>query len=271
MTRSAFVIVTVADRVSDLNNLLESLAALADHDGEQRPVYILFQGPRRDADRVKLGRLAARTVLWRSPERLGCHAARVLLLRQIMAAPKPPDVFINMDDDMEVIPGLTRYAGAIEKALDPMTGFVLTNWAKTRELVERKVPKMREAFVKQALVYQGGGMVYRREVAEMMAALPAIPQTFDHCWPLTAYVNGLTNYRYLGSLAIHRVCGRGGMQAYMTDNAPAALMQEYVTFRRAKIQRGNGLDLLLPMDEDLLPLAIETHMASRARRQAAIA
>ena len=106
-------------------------------------------------------------------------------------------------------------------------------------------------------------MVYRDAIAGLMRALPPIRQTFDHCWPLTAYVNGYQNYRDLSSLAVHRIMGVGGMSAFMDANPPQLMMQDLIRFRRAKRQRGNGHDILIPIDSDLLPKAHELHRKNR--------
>jgi hypothetical protein len=109
-------------------------------------------------------------------------------------------------------------------------------------------------------------MVYRDEIADLMRQLPPIKQTFDHAWPLTTYLNGFLNYRYQGSLAVHKVCGRGGMSAFLDENPPALMMQEFVNFKMAKRLRGNGHDVLIPLDADLTPLARETHRRNHEAR-----
>ena len=252
----SFVIVSVSDRVDQLNNLIQTI--INDRRMDQYEACLLFQDPQRVANKIKnVNRLSRVFVV---PEKMGCHAARVELLRRIRY-----DAYINLDDDIELTP-YTNYPPAIEKAMEETTGFVLTNWAKTPSLLAAKVPKMKEAFVPQALVYQGGGMCYRDEIADLMRSLPLIKQTFDTAWPLTAYINGFTNYRYQGSLAVHRICGTGGMSAFMSSNPPQTMMEEYVKYRLAKRRSGTGKDLLIPLDCDLTLLARETHKAARIKR-----
>jgi hypothetical protein len=254
--KTTFVIITVSERVADLNKLLDSIVTQPRFDAID--INILYQGV---AEGVPLIRRRDRiTNLFVYPDRLGCHGARVELLNRIRY-----EAYINLDDDMELTEH-TFYARALAKAAEPSTGFVLTNWARTRKLMDAKVPKMKDVFVKQALVYQGGGMAYTDEVADLMRALPSIPLTFDTVWPLTAYVNGFTNYRYLGSLAVHHVCTRGGMNTFMASNPPQTLMDDYVTYRRGKRCTGTGMDLLIPMDSDLTPKAREAHRQARVQR-----
>jgi hypothetical protein len=191
-------------------------------------------------------------------ELLGCHGARVHLLREA----DKYDIYINLDDDM-LLTEYTSYNASINKALEKETGFVLTNWAKTESLMLRKVPKMKNKFVKQALVYQGGGMVYSEKIAQVMRRLKPIKSTFDTEWSLTSYLLGYTNYRYLGSLAIHMVCGVGGMSEFMKNNPAVKTLEPYVNYRRSKKQNGSGKDLLIPLDSDLTQLAKDTHKQNR--------
>ena len=215
-------------------------------------INLLYQDNKKNHSKIQNKDRFARIII--KDELLGCHGARVILLRSIA----PYDIYINLDDDM-LLTEYTDYNASITKALKRDTGFVLTNWAKTESLMLKKVPKMKDAFVKQVLVYQGGGMVYSEKIAVLMRNLIPIKCTFDTQWSLTSYLNGYTNYRYLGSLAIHMVCGTGGMNDFMASNPAIKSLEDYVTYRQAKKQKGNGMDLLIPLDSDLKPLAKLTH------------
>lgn len=242
--KKTFVIISVSDRIEELNTLMRSIRSF--HKFDDFDISLCFQDYLGNADKIDVLRV---TNLFIYPEKLGCHGARVQLLRDI--AHRDYDVFVNLDDDME----LTRYTDyflPIRKVTQEAgTGFVLTNWAKTFDLLMVKVPKMRDEFKKQTLVYNGGGMVYNRRIADLMAKLPIVKTTFDNAWAMTAYVNGYTNYRFMGSLAVHKVCGKGGMQLFMAENPAELMNQDLIDFKRAKKQRGNGLDYLIPLDADI--------------------
>lgn len=254
--KKAFVLISVSDRIKELNFLVDNLRSFRKFDEYDLCLY--FQDPGGVAGQIK-GR-ERYSILQVVPEKQGCHAARVFLVRLVLAAGY--DLFVNMDDDMEVTEH-THYGLATIKASEPGTGFVLTNWARTMPLLLKKVPLMEQKFVPQVLVYQGGGMVYTRKIAELMAALPTGKYTFDHAWPLTAYINGYRNHRFLGSLAVHRVCAKGGMAAFMAENPPELLMGDLIDFKRAQRQRGNGFDWKIPLDKDLKPLAHKLHRQNR--------
>ncbi len=249
--KTTFVIISVSDRVDSLNELIESIARnsrFKDYD-----INLLYQDYLGNKDAIKYKGVYKNIFIY--PKKLGCHGARVTLLRKIW---QDYDVFINLDDDI-LLTEYTDYTLAIEKALEPSTGFVLTNWARTESLMMKKIPKMENKFVKQALVYQGGGMVYKKEIAELMAGLDVSHAKFDDIWPLTAYINGYDNYRFLGSLAIHKICTTGGMHAYMKENDLPLLCREYINYRYCK----DGKDVHIPMDSDLNERAKALHLQNK--------
>ena len=245
--RKTFVIISVSDRVEQLNDLVETIIGNPQFEGYD--INLLYQDYLGNKDNI--ANKWAYKHIYTAPQKLGCHGARVTLLRQIV---DDYDVFINLDDDM-LLTKYTNYEKAIEKALEPATGFVLTNWARTEELMMKKVPSMEDKFVKQALVYQGGGMVYKQEVAKLMASLKAEHAMFDDIWPVTTYINGYDNYRYLGSLAIHMICTKGGMNLYMAENDLPVLCKDYINYRMCK----DGKNVHIPLDSDLNSHARELH------------
>lgn len=267
-----FVIVSVSDRVHELNELLRSLASFPKW--REFDVCLLFQDP--DGVSGKIVTPPGVTLhLWRALEKLGCHGARVQLLRRIHEASKDPsrgigpyDAYVNLDDDMLIVPE-TDYSPAIEKALLRDVGFVMTNWARTPGLLAKKVPAMMEvratgrSFTKQIMLYNGGGMAYSEKIAALMRELPPVKTAFDCAWPITSYVNGYTNYVFRGSLAVHRVCGMGGMKTFMKETPLHVMCQEWLRFKPALRRKGNCQDVLIPLDADVLPAAKAEHARMR--------
>ena len=252
--RKAFIIVTVSNRVNELNDLLHSMAENVPDFGSW-DVCMLMQDNLGVRDQVDM-RYVTKAFIY--DELLGCNAARILLLKQ--AGMLDYDVYCNLDDDILITP-YTNYDPAVRKCLEPDVGFVLTTWARTEELMLKKVPNMQDKFVKQALVYQGGGMIYSRKIAELIVKLPVVKTVFDEGWPLSAYVNGYDNYRYLGSLAVHKICTRGGMQSFYKQgdyNALKNLFPELINYRR-----GKSGEWLIPLDGDLTQRAKELHKQNR--------
>ena len=238
-----FIIVSVSDRVQELNALVDSIIALGFDDYR---IALYLQGPEGRAGEIRNRERYSQIIV--VPEKEGCHAARVHLLRKVKS-----DIYINLDDDM-LLTKYTRYDGAIAKALERGTGFVLTNWARTEKLLLAKVPKMREAFIPQIMCYQGGGMVYADKIAEIVRRLPAEKFRYDDLWPLSAYINGYTNYAYKGSLAIHMICTKGGMRTFMADENPPYACAQYINYRKIK----NGV-FAIGLDSDVNAYARELH------------
>lgn len=255
--RVSFIIISVEERIPDLDNLLASIESRPQFDGYD--INIMYQGDSKRIEELKHN--SRITNLFVSPERMGCHNARLELLQTIRHIPY--DAFINLDDDMELM-DVTNYAPCIKKVLeDKGCGFIITNWARTRNLAIEKIPKMRHEFKKQIMCYNGGGMVYNEAIAELMRELPRAKATFDNAWPLTAYINGYTNYRYMNSIAIHRVCTTGGMNTFMRANKPVLMMHEFIDFKAARRQNGSGMDYLIPLDKDVNQKAHEMHKINK--------
>jgi hypothetical protein len=251
--KKTFVIVSVSDRVNELNRLIESIMNFSRFN--EYDINLLFQDDFKNADQIWYKNRYANIFI--EPEKMGCNGARVSLLKRIKY-----DIYINLDDDILLTPW-TNYDLAIEKALQPSTGFVLTNWARTEKLLMAKVPNMKNAFVKQIMVYQGGGMVYSDKIAELIRKNVPIKKTvFDDIWPITAYVNGYTNYRFLGSLAIHRICTKGGMHNFMRANSNLELSAaDYINYTAGK-KEGTWL---IPMDNAVNSKAHELHKLNLKR------
>lgn len=241
--KKTFVIISVSDRIEQLNDLVESIVY---HGYEDYELALYFQDYLGTIGQLKRPERFSKIIV--VPEKVGCHAARVNLLREIRS-----DIYINLDDDMLLTP-YTHYEKAIEKALQPGTGFVLTNWARTAKLLAEKVPKMSDTFRPQIMCYQGGGMVYSEKIAALMRELPAKKYMFDDLWAMTAYVNGYTNYQYAGSLALHFVCTKGGMRKFMAEERPPYACAEYINYRTLK----NG-DYAIGLDSDVNAYAKQLH------------
>src|SRR5699024_7206630 len=119
------VMVTVEGREEMLHKFLRSLA----RQEPGRPVAVHHQGadPRSTFEVPEGVEIAT----WmQSPTPMGCHAARVQLLRHVHEQGITPAAFINVDDDVTLTPH-TRWDPAIEHALQPGVGFVLTKDRKS--------------------------------------------------------------------------------------------------------------------------------------------
>ena len=249
MTKT-FVIVSVSDRINELNALIDSIMAFPkfnDYD-----ICLCYQDYLGNANEIRhKERIKTMLIV---PEKMGCNGARIYLLKHISY-----DVYVNLDDDMRLV-AQTDYSKAIQKALQKDVGFVLTNWARSEGILQSKIPKMQDKFIPQIMVYQGGGMVYSNKVADLIRALPIKKTMFDDVWSITTYIHGLMNYRYLGSLALHFTCRSGGMQTFMKEEKPELACLEYINYRRGKRD-----EWLIPMDSDVNDFARFLHSENKKK------
>lgn len=257
--KKTFVIVSVSDRIEQLNSLI--LGIRKNKRFDDFDICLLYQDYLNNEYLLRKDLI---TTLIIHPNRLGCNCARIMLLRKIRY-----DVYCNLDDDMTLMP-FTDYSKPIKKLLeDRSSGFILTNWARTESLYEKKVNQIADKFVKQCFIYQGGGMLYRDDVADLIRQLPLTETVFDEGWALTAYLKGYENYRYLGSVAIHSICTKGGMAQWYKDidyTKLALLFDKYINYRKAK----DGVRYHIPIDSDLKLEAKAEHNMNRGlllRRQ----
>ena len=235
--RITFVVVSVSDRINELNHMVESIMQYPKFDGYD--ICLCYQDYLGNADMIAHKERYAKILI--EPEKMGCNGARIHLLKNIKY-----DYYINLDDDMELV-DQTDYTKAIRKAAEPYTGFVLTNWARSRTILETKIPKMEDKFVKQTMVYQGGGMVYSDKIAALIRQLPIEKTMFDDIWCITPYIHGYNNYRYLGSLALHFICSSGGMRLFMKEENPKLAAAEYINYKKGK----RPGEWLIPLDKDI--------------------
>lgn len=254
MIKKTFIIISLSDRVKELNNLVDSIEKydyFKDYD-----LNLIYQDYLGNREEIK-NKNRFRNIYFYD-QKLGCHGARVQLLKDLYRDGFVYDIYINLDDDMELIEQ-TNYDNAIKKSLEAGVGFVLTNWARSEKILRNKIPKMEDRFIKQVMVYQGGGMVYSEKIARLMKDLPVCHSEFDDIWCITSYINGYDNYRYLGSLSIHRVCMVGGMRAYMREKVRPLLCRDYINYRIGK----NGIEVLIPIDSDINDYARELHRSNK--------
>lgn len=237
MIKVAFVIVSVSDRVNELNHLVESIMKFPKFDDYK--LCLCYQDYLGNFSEVKYKDRYDKIIV--KPEKMGCNGARVFLLQNIKY-----DYYINLDDDMELVEQ-TDYTKALLKSSEKTTGFVLTNWARSRNMLEAKIPKMCDKFIPQTMVYQGGGMVYSEKVAQLIRRLPVKKTMFDDIWCITTYVNGYTNYRYQGSLALHFICSKGGMRLFMREENPELGAEEFINYQKGKREG----EWLIPLDKDI--------------------
>jgi Glycosyl transferase family 2 len=253
-----FLIATVADRMPMLRRALETLAAHVP--GWQ--LVLVTQGL-SDADIAEVEALAPGVVLRRHTERLGMHNARLDGLRCIEElAGGAPYVVCSADDDEEFLPE-TNLDPCVAKAWERGVGLVSSGWIPSEG--HRRIRPVVDVFVKQNIVYTGGGLVFSSPVARILRAIPEGRYFSDNMeWALAVYLAGYDNFRYRGSLAIHRACSTGGRKAWVTAEERQVSDPRYITTRPGAASNRRKSNHLIGTSADLTPAAHELHRRNRA-------
>jgi hypothetical protein len=147
---------------------------------------------------------------------------------------------IIVDDDM-LLTQETNYAACVEKVKVKNVGIISTAW-KRSEKISRKLS---DVFEKRKLVFTGGGMCLSIAAQKVIIDMPNEPYWSDNiAWSVATNNNGLANYYYRGSCAIHVVCQRGGRKVWIAK-------KEYVLPPGVMMRKGVKDSFLMPSERDL--------------------
>jgi hypothetical protein len=143
----------------------------------------------------------------------GPHRAKLAALRRIDERPGPY-VVCSIDDDMEFTAD-TSLEPVVLKVGQPDTGLVSAGWVQHPNRLAKH--KLVDVFVKQPIVYTGGGLLLgHRTARDVILRMPDVDFYDDNAeWSLACYVAGLTNYRWRGSVTIHRIGSKGGRRTWL--------------------------------------------------------
>jgi hypothetical protein len=176
--------------------------------------------------------------------------------------------FINLDDDMEVIPAHTNYAKAITQSRTFGVGVISCAWAKSEALLAKALEGMEDPWIKQPIVNMAGGQVYGQHVVTEMAKRIEAYQFDDVQAALRAYVAGYDNWRYRGSVIYHRIMKPGGLKEAFAQVSHAPNDPEYMRMEESKPVAGREKvpenNRLMPSTSNLTPLAHTHHNQARA-------
>lgn len=168
------------------------------------------------------------------------------------------DFFCNTDDDI-IFQSTVNYDPILDHLTQPGTGVISGAWVKAISMLPSY--SIKPSFVKQSLIYTAGGMLFGRNVVDILLSSPIRPFLFDDVQiSMMAYVNGLSNYRYLGSLIVHGVQQKGGLNVlYKTlplePNPPALIRLRPTKLKLSEFDN----DYHIPIPADLTPFAHQLH------------
>jgi len=232
--KKSFLICSLVGRMEDVLALISSLEKY--HDWY---LYLVLQ--KYPADEIQIINMhcqkvfPARSHILKTDMMTGPHLARCIALDLAKS-----DVWCILDDDMLAVDGFTNYdlmADIVFK--NKHIGLLSSNWRKTQGMLNKV--KLQDSLIKQPIVYTGGGMMLRQDVANIIRNIPRTQYLFDNpLWSIYAYVNGFENYRWLGSAAIHRICAKGGRRKWIAESDTSKKLppKEWIRTRKGKSKQG---------------------------------
>lgn len=257
--KKTFLICSLSGRINSLARLVTSLAGYKDwnldlvlqkYSNEEKA--IIYSHLQRFFD--------GRFKIFASNEMTGPHMARCIALDA-----DESDVWCILDDDMFAVDGKTDYDKMANILIGrPDIGFLSSNWRKTSSMLEKVI--LRDKLEKQNIVYTGGGMMFRQDIAEIIKAIPRVQYLFDNpLWSIYSYVNGYDNYRHLGSASVHEICTKGGRRKWINEsNSNKALPPaDWLRVRRGKGAKGGFDEYLICDSGDVTDVAHELHRRNK--------
>lgn len=249
--KKTFIIATTGDRAERLENLLISLEPYFQRGW--KAVIVAQRYSKKDILTIKKYWGDCSKIICFN-NMIGAHSAKVAALKSVNS-----DIWCSLDDDMFAIPATDYDRISDILSENRNIGFISGNWARTISMAKKK--ERQDKLVKQKLVFTGGGLLFRDDVAEIIRNIPNCEYLFDDClWAMYAYVNGYENYRYLGSIAIHEICTKGGRRTWLKEATSKKVLppEELLKVRKGKTQSGYN-EYLICNDSDLTKLAKELH------------
>lgn len=248
--KKTFIIASTGDRAEGLERLLISLTPFFLNGWKAVCVCQKYS----EEDILKISDILGRCGrIINKSELVGAHSAKLIALNLVSS-----DIWCSLDDDMFALPDVTDYEKIANILIENRhIGFVSGNWAKTAKMAMAKT--VIDKLIPQKLVFTGGGLLFRDDVADIIRNIPNEQYLFDDClWAMYAYINGYSNYRYQGSVAVHQICTTGGRKSWLKvvhKNNRVLPPAEYLSVRPSKDADG----YYICNDKDLTSLAHELH------------
>lgn len=256
----SFIVSTAGGRKDGFINLIESMR---DYASNRWRMIVNFQkysdGDFNECQAKLLEIFGDNFISERSEELTGCHLARVPLLEKHSS-----DIWVLVDDDMEILPSFTDYEKIGDILIkNPNIGCI--SGCYKRYARRWKLQIKQDELVYSPMVYTDGGLCFRQDVADIIKQIPKKMYIYDTpIWSTYAYMNGYDNCRYRGSIAIHKMCGPGGYKLWKETNMEniVPLPEEYIETR---FTQWLGQTIQVCTSECLTPLAHELHERNKIK------
>lgn len=261
--KKTFLICSLGGRIVSLIRLIDSIACFSDWNVD----LVLQNYPEDEVEIIKYHtnvRFPDKCKFFVTGGMTGPHLARCIALDRDRS-----DVWCILDDDMYAVKGMTDYDKMAEIIFnDKSIGLLSSNWRKNEKMLASV--KLSDKLQRQSIVYTGGGMMMREDVADIIRAIPRVQYLFDNpLWSIYSYVNGYDNCRFMGSAAVHEICTKGGRRKWISENNrhKALPPAEWIRTRKGKGEKGGFDEYLICEPSDITELAKQLHNSRKAERK----
>lgn len=261
--KKTFLICSLYGRINSLIRLIDSISVFKDW----RVDIVLQNYPENEIEIIKYHtntRFPDRCKFFVTGGMTGPHLARCVALDRDRS-----EVWCILDDDMFAVEGFTDYDSMASILMERKDiGLLSSNWRKNRKMLDSV--NLSFKLQKQAIVYTGGGMMMREDVADIIRGIPRVQYLFDNpLWSIYSYVSGYDNCRFMGSAAVHEICTKGGRRKWINENNrhKALPPEEWIRTRKGKGEAGGFDEYLICDSSDITDLAKQLHESRKAERK----
>jgi len=250
--RKYILIASTNDRYDMLIECIESINLYA----KDWDVIIVSQGyPAKELNYIQ--RIISKSsMVLHLDKKIGMHNAKMVGLEYIKNL-SSSYVVCSSDDDM-VFTSKTKFDTALNKLSKKDVGFVSLGWVKHKSQLDSY--KIVDQFVKQDIVYTGGGMLFTERLTQILLEESRLEYICDNSlWSVLAYINGYKNYRYRGSCTIHNICQLGGRRTWLKSGNKVLGRKDLIDYKKSAYTKTNPNDYLIPSSKDISKYAKALH------------
>lgn len=245
MYKYCFIMASVSTRQHLLKKFIESARASKYKDADY---YIYYQ--QISDDPIEFDEAFFKKV-FKGNKRMGVCFPRMFLLNKVQGY----DFYIIVDDDMEFL-GKEDYESmmAFSESMSHC-GLVCCEYKSRVEFYNKAKPK--NEFIQKDMQFIEGGTVVKKSIRDLLVEQIPLKRFAYDGFCIITFINGYTNYKYLGSISLHKLTNGNQGFVYVRKHSEEfdSLFEQYIV----ETNYDDG-DLKLPTKiDDLTDEAIEMH------------
>ena len=252
MMKFCFILASISGREHLLREFIASAKISKYKDCD---FYLYFQ--KTGAEEPDFDRSFFRDIIW-SSSRDGVCLPRMRLLEKY----PDYDFWIIVDDDVEFL-GLENFEPMMKfLQVTPDAGIVVGTHKNNKKYYEKAVQQKRME-VKNISFIEGGAVISRKIRDLLLREIPMERIAYDG-YSIITYVHGYTNYKYFGSVVLHKATNGnlGWVYVKRHESEFDGFFDKYICMRPDHMAKAG--ELSLPDDElDLTPKARELHRRNK--------